>query len=211
MTDWWWTILFCVLLCGATAYYCFYNDKTDFELKCIVSDVNGKKYCVRNREPEMEHKTADLLATVCQNLTYFVNTYLAEKHPNNPNVSRLRKNFRADKISETLPNSIHTAYTEDKGVDTKLCLTIDKEDSKRIIDFHTLTFVALHELAHQMTEETGHPPAFWNNFVFLLQNAKSAGVHKPIDYSKQPRKYCGLPITNNPYFSQQQKQKQKQN
>ena len=33
-------------------------------------------------------------------------------------------------------------------------------------------FVAIHEIAHIMTKSIGHKPEFWNNFKFLLENAK---------------------------------------
>ena len=62
-------------------------------------------------------------------------------------------------------------------------------------------FVAIHELSHTMTKSIGHRSEFWSNFKFMLENAKEAGLHEPIDYSKTPKEYCSMKITDNPYYS----------
>ena len=92
-------------------------------------------------------------------------------HASNPAVKRLVENFNPNKISETLPTSEHTAYSENKGEKMAFCLNEDKEGT-RLIDLSTLTFVAIHELAHLMTESIGHKEEFWDNFKFLLESAK---------------------------------------
>ena len=69
-----------------------------------------------------------------------------------------------------------------------------------LIDINTLTFVAIHELAHITTKSIGHKSEFWENFKFLLEEAKSAGIHQPEDYKKKPKEYCGMKITDNPYY-----------
>ena len=69
-----------------------------------------------------------------------------------------------------------------------------------MIDENTLTFVAIHELGHVMTESIGHKKEFWENFKFLLKNAVTMGLYKPVDYKKKPKDYCGMTITDNPYY-----------
>ena len=63
-------------------------------------------------------------------------------------------------------------------------------------------FVVLHELAHIMTLSIGHKTEFWDNFKFLLENAKEAGIHQPVDYSEKPQEYCGMTISDSPYYDQ---------
>ena len=41
---------------------------------------------------------------------------------------------------------------------------------------------------------------FWENFKFILKNAVSIGIYEPKDYKKKPQKYCGMTITDNPYY-----------
>ncbi len=63
-----------------------------------------------------------------------------------------------------------------------------------------MTFVALHELSHVCTESIGHKQDFWQNFKWILQNAKEGGIYDPVDYKKSPQEYCGMKINDNPYY-----------
>ena len=87
----------------------------------------------------------------------------------------------------------------EKGEKIAFCLNTTKEGN-RLIDINTLTFVALHELSHVCTESIGHNQEFWQNFKWVLQNAKEAGIYNPIDYKKSPKEYCGMKINDNPYY-----------
>jgi len=180
------------IACG----YMYYL-REGFELKCIVSTVDGNKYCVREREKLQE--AADLLASVtekCKNLVKYVD----KKYPDKENVRRLVNGFNPKKIMETLPTSGYTAYSENKGEKVAFCLNRTKGGEDNLIDEHTLTFVAIHELSHIATESIGHKSEFWDNFKFLLENAKEAGLHDPKDYKKSPQNYCGMTIHDNPYY-----------
>ena len=169
----------------------------DFQLKCIVSGVDGNKYCVREREKIQE--AADLLAGAVDKCKKLVK-YLHEKSPEKDNVKRLVSNFNPQKIVEILPTSEYTAYSENKGEKLAFCLNKKKAGSDNLIDSHTLEFVALHELSHIATKSIGHKTEFWENFKFLLDNAKDAGLHEPINYKKEPVEYCSMKIADNPYF-----------
>ena len=35
---------------------------------------------------------------------------------------------------------------------------------------------------------------------YLLQNAKEAQIYHPVDYNKNPTKYCSMTLNDNPYF-----------
>lgn len=181
-----------LLLC---IYIFFSNDH--FQLKCIVSTVDGNKYCVREREKIQE--AVDLLAKVTNKCKKLV-AYMEQKYPDKDMVQRLTKNFNPKKIMETLPTSSYTAYSENKGEKIAFCLNKTKKNQDVFIDEHTLTFVAIHELSHVCSKGVGHKSEFWENFKFLLENAKEAGIHEPIDYSKQPQHYCGQKISDSPYF-----------
>jgi len=173
-----------------------YSESDVFNLKCIVSTVDGNKYCVREREKIND--AANLLATVTGKCKDMVQ-YMKEKYPDDPRVKKLVEGFNPKKINETLPTSELTAYSENKGEKMAFCLNRTK-NSTTLIDINTLTFVALHELSHIMTTSIGHKQEFWNNFKFLLENAKSAGVYSPVDYKKNPQSYCGMTITDNPMY-----------
>jgi hypothetical protein len=173
-----------------------YNESDVFNLKCIVSGVDGNKYCVREREKIND--AADLLATVTGKCNKMVQ-YMKEKYPNDPRVKKLVEGFNPKKINETLPTSELTAYSENKGEKIAFCLNRTK-NSTTLIDINTLTFVALHELSHVMTTSIGHKQEFWQNFKFLLENAKTAGIYEPVDYKNKPQSYCGMTINDNPLY-----------
>jgi hypothetical protein len=173
-----------------------YSESDAFNLKCIISDVDGQRYCVRERA-SME-LAADLLANVTQKLKDLV-AYCAKKFPDDEKVQRMVQKFNPTKISETLPTSEYTAYSENKGEKLAFCLNKQKNGT-RLIDINTLTFVAIHELAHIMTVSEGHKQEFWQNFKFLLEQAKAANIYEPIDYKKDPQPYCGMDISDNPYY-----------
>jgi hypothetical protein len=173
-----------------------YSESDAYNLKCIISDVDGERYCVRERAT-ME-LAADLLANVTKKMKDLVE-YCGKNFPQDERVHRLVQKFNPTKISETLPTSEYTAYSENKGEKLAFCLNKQKEGHK-LIDINTLTFVAIHELSHIMTETEGHKQEFWQNFKFLLEQAKASNIYNPIDYKKNPESYCGMDITDNPYY-----------
>ena len=173
-----------------------YYDSDAFNLKCIIASKDGNTYCVRERE-KLE-LAANLLATVTEKCKKMV-AYLKQKHPQDERVKRLVEGFNPQKVSETLPTSELTAYSENKGEKIAFCLNTTK-DGNKLIDINTLTFVALHELSHIMTKSIGHKQEFWENFKFVLENAKEANIYQPVDYKKNPKEYCGMTINDNPYY-----------
>lgn len=189
-------LLGCVFILAIKIYF----ESDYFNLKCIISDIDGKKYCVRDRAKINE--AADLLAQTTTDLKKIV-IYVQKKYPNKENVKRLVDKFNPKKIQETLPTSSYTAYSENKGEKIAFCLDKKKNVGGiggELIDQNTLNFVALHELAHVMTKSVGHTTEFWDNFKFLLQEAEKLKIYKPVDYKKNPQKYCSMEITDNPYF-----------
>jgi len=173
-----------------------YSESELFSLKCVISTVDGNKYCVRDRTKITE--AADLLATVTSKCNDLVQ-YVGKKYPEDTDVQRLVSGFNPTKISETLPTSELTAYSENKGEKIAFCLNKTK-NSSTLIDINTLTFVSIHELSHIMTKSIGHKQDFWQNFKFLLENAKEANIYIPVDYKAKPQGYCGMTITDNPYY-----------
>lgn len=190
--------IFFYIFLAFVLFFCLviYYQSDAFDLKCIIASKDGNRYCVRERE-KME-LAANLLADVTEKMKDTV-TYLKEKHPEDERTVRLIEGFNPQKINETLPTSELTAYSENKGEKLAFCLNKSKNGSK-LIDINTLTFVALHELSHIATKSVGHGQEFWQNFKWVLQNAKAAGIYSPVDYKKYPEEYCGMTINDNPYY-----------
>jgi hypothetical protein len=174
------------------------------ELSCVIAASSSSsaenKYCVR--DSSRKAASAALLKTVVDRCAAFV-TRLAREHPHHPVAVRLGERFEPERMMESLPNSEFTAHSENKGEKIALCLTPQKDaPGAQLIDDHTLTFVALHELAHVGTVSTeDHGDDFWRNFRYLLVRAKEQGVHEPVDYRTNPVLYCSMQINDNPFFS----------
>jgi len=178
--------------------YKLYIESDYFQLKCIVSTVDGDKYCVRERSNLQE--ASDLLARITVKMKKLVD-FVDKKYPDKPNIRRLVKKFNPNKIMETLPTSEYTAYSENKGKKLAFCLNKEKDNNNNLIDENTLMFVAIHEMSHVATESIGHNKEFWDNFKFLLKEAKEVGIYNVVDYSTHNEEYCGMTITDNPYFN----------
>ena len=174
-----------------------YLQSDSFNLRCIISNVNGNTYCVRDRSKL--HLAADRLATINNKMNKLV-AHMGKKYPEKTNVKRLINGYNPKKIYETLPTSEYTAYSENKGEKLAFCLDTEKNSQGRLIDVNTLMYVALHELSHVATESVGHTDEFWENFKFLITEAKEIDVYNPVDYKKEPSRYCGMNITDNPFY-----------
>ena len=190
-------LVFCIIFFIAVGCFYYYYQEDTFQLKCIVSSVDGNKYCVRDREKLQQ--AADLLASTTEKCKRLVE-YVGEKYPNKEEVKRLVSGFNPKKIMETLPTSEFTAYSENKGEKLAFCLNRKRKGEDQMIDDHTLMFVAIHELSHVATKSIGHKSDFWENFKFLLEEAKASGIHEPRDYKETPTEYCGMKIRDNPFY-----------
>lgn len=173
-----------------------YQESDFLNLKCIISNVDGKKYCVRERNKLV--LAADRLATVNNKMGSLVK-FCHKNYPDRENIKRLAKGYNPQKIYETLPTSEYTAYSENKGEKLAFCLDTEKNGG-RLIDPNTLTFVAIHELSHIASKSIGHTDEFWANFKFLIGEAQKINIYTPIDYKKKPVRYCGMTISDNPYY-----------
>ena len=111
-------------------------------------------------------------------------------------IDRLRLNFNDENLHENTPNAKFTSYSVNKGEKIFFCLR--NKSTNKLVELNTIIFVSIHELAHLMTEEVGHPPSFWANFKFLLKVAIDRKTYKYVDFNAYPKDYCGIKITDTP-------------
>lgn len=183
-------IIVFLALCGL-----MYSEGLSNEVTYVKSSIDNKEYLVRNVDDK--DKAADLLASMSNRINTLMD-YLVEKYDSEP-VKRLVKKFDVNNITESSSKSKYTSYSVNKGEKIVLCIR-SRDENAKLIDINTLMFVALHELAHIMTVSIGHNDEFWTNFKFLLTKAIEVDVYKAVDYSKNPKKYCGITITDSPIF-----------
>jgi hypothetical protein len=159
-----------------------------------VSAFDNKPYLVQDKKDKLE--AANTFARVSKDLNDF-KLYLNKNHPGDYRVDLLNKLFDTNNLREAIPKKNQTSYSINKGEKIVICIrTRDKNDN--IVDFNTIMFVSLHELAHVCTISIGHKTEFWDNFKWILANAIRYKIYKHVDYSAHPEPYCNIKITNNP-------------
>ena len=174
----------------------FYLDNQSTDIDYVVSRYDQRKYLVRNLHDKSD--AAELLSIIRGKLLELV-TYLRNNHPQDPRVVRLHEKFNPDQISESSLNSGYTSYSVNKGEKLVFCLR-QRDEQENLLDLNTMIFVAIHELAHIMTESIGHTHEFWENMKFLLDIAMTnkLGIYQYEPYHKDPKSYCGTVISDTP-------------
>ncbi len=155
---------------------------------------NGNEYLVRNLPDKNE--AANKLGSISDSLKNLVNGLNENDDKKGEYIKQLKESFNPEYITENIPGSVYVAYSVNKGEELSLC--IREKDTEKFIDDNTIIFVAIHELSHVMTPETGHTPLFWDNMKYLLEQGSSQGIYMPVDYSQSPVEYCGMDINSTP-------------
>ena len=180
-------VIFCIML----FMLIFYIQRHNFEVEYVVSNIDGRRYLVKNLPDK--NKAADMLAKLNKKLQKLIKEMRKRSKGNDEDVKRLENNFNPDNLSEGTEKTNYTSYSVNKGEQIVFCLR-SRDEKETLVNLNVLTYVAIHELAHLMTKEIGHPPTFWKNFKRLLTVAIDAKIYKKIDYAKNPVEYCGLSI-----------------
>ena len=163
------------------------------EVEIVYSKIDNRPYVVKSLPNKQ--RAADLLAKMNRRLILLVENMQKNEGDKfeQTDVDRLVTNFNPDNISEGTDKSNYTSYSINKGEKIIFCLR-SRDGKNKLVDLNTVMYVAIHELGHLMTEEIGHPPAFWKNFRILLKEAVELGLYKKVDYAENPVKYCGIQI-----------------
>lgn len=186
------TITFFLLL--LTVGYLVYDTYWNKEVEWVLSTVDGRKYLVQSL-PDKED-AANLLANIRKRLDTIVE-HFSKTEPSDERVERMLKNYNPDKLSEGVPNAKYTSYSINKGEKVIFCLR-SRDEKNELVDINTMTFVALHELAHICTVSIGHTDEFWDNFKWILEASLNIGIYQDRDYKSAPQPYCGITITDSP-------------
>ena len=177
------------------AYTTLRGPKNTVRLK---SSLDGKTYKVQNLPDKQE--ACDMMARIRKNLVSIVERFDGDiNYKQDEPYQRLIARFNPDNLEENDMDADSTSYSENKGEKIVVCLR-DKTKSPNypLVDDNTGRFVVLHELAHLMTQSTGHTPEFWTNFKKLLQDCVKIGVYTEVNYARFPTAYCGMTITDTP-------------
>ena len=170
-----------------------FTGRTNNEVEYVKSTYDGNKYLVRNLPDKIE--AANMLARLRERM----NALVIHMHKAQPTkkTKKMLQNYIPENICETEAKSNFTSYNINKG--QKIVFCIRQKDTNEILDFNTLYFVALHELTHIITKSLGHKEEFWDNFREILKFAIDNKYYTYVAYADNPKKYCGIMITDTPY------------
>ena len=167
----------------------------------VKSSIDNKEYMVRPLPDKQE--AADRLATLNQSLRRLCDHCVTVSQGKDDEIikdaNRLSRNYKGERIIEHIPGNRFVAHSVDKGRELSICIRDKKTNA--FIDTNTVHFVAIHELAHLMTVSIGHPPEFWKNMKYLLEQAESIGLYTRVNYAESPVDFCGMKIDSSPLFS----------
>ena len=183
-------LLLAVVVLGYIFNYIYKRMKID----SVTSTIDNREYEVRKLPDKQE--AADKLAVISQKLHKLVD-HVYTTDIDKEGVRQLKRQFDSNNIIENSPGGKYTAYSVNKGEQLALCLR-DANDNT-FIELNLIIFVAIHELAHIMTDEVGHTPKFWDNMRYLLEQGSSIGIYVPENYKQNPKMYCGQEINSTPY------------
>jgi hypothetical protein len=177
------------------------TDKAAFIQCTIISDIDGSEYKVVDGY-ENKNEAANILAKI--NFMYVTLIKHLKRNRMNTiwadNILYLADNYNPDVLQEHIPTDISlTSYVHNKGEKIIMCLRQVK-DKNVFYGMNTIKFVAIHELAHMMTQSFGHENDFWLAFKFILGEAGDLRMLEIIDYSKASEPYCGITITSSPLY-----------
>ena len=186
-------------------YRYFYDGTEPFK-----STLDGQHYHVRlSKDSQLK---ADLLAFINLKLSTLVGALESSKN-NNIAVQRLIFNWnRGVTIKEIGYLESDAAYVINKQ-NMSFCLQDspgvgEKTKTKSFADTNLITYVCIHELAHIMSEETGHGQEFVKNFQTLLDYATTVPYINPFTNQKEmlytpinsvagtSDNYCGVKLVN---------------
>jgi hypothetical protein len=177
-----------------------FSSTSKFQMDCMVeSRVDNEKYIVLGKYANKQ-EAADILGSINAMYVKLIKHLKRNKIHSvwGKNIVYLANNYNPDVLGEHTPRNLnYTSFVRDKGKKIRLCLR-RPENRKVFHDINTLRFVALHELAHMMTESYGHEDDFWEAFRFILIEANSLNMINLIRYNQHPQKYCGIVINANP-------------
>lgn len=161
-------------------------------VRCL-STIDNRMYFVRNRQSLSEKRhAANQLARLRQHIDILVHAVeQTESLCANEGYQNLVNKWPSVEVEELNLNKKGVfAFTVNKGQRIGLCIQGN--------EFNDMVFVMIHELAHIVTLEIGHPPIFWDNFRTLLEVAIENGVYVYQNYDENSSKYCGHSINSTP-------------
>lgn len=175
-------IIYLVILI-AVVYICKQHDS--FSLYKVKATVDDEEYLVKKTDDlERDKKSANKLANINEKVQILIKS-LSSTDEHRKLLENAPLKFQERKDSKDI------GYTINKGEKIGMCTDGTNDNG--------LFFIVLHELAHVITKEYGHPEAFWKNFEKLIKKSVELGIYNYRNYNTDPVNICNYEISYTPY------------
>lgn len=170
--------------------------------KKIKSRTDNNYYFVLNTVNSQE--ASDYLGKLNKDVLYllkyletndnYIKYGIAKEH-----IQAFRKRYNHSILSEANLSNDYTSYTFAKTF-VYLCIR-NKPDVISFVDYNTSLYVLIHEISHLICDsyvkEKEHyaNKEYINTFNGLLSASYDIFILKEINYSKNPKEYCGITIS----------------
>lgn len=155
----------------------------------LVAGPDGRSYRVRPLASQRESAAA--LARVNARLSMLIHRLQLSCEPEKREmVERMAQRYNPDVLSEGLVEDEKTSYTVNKGQEIVYCLR-SRDGRDTLYPDNKLMHVAVHELAHIASVDTGHEKEFKTNLRYLERKSYELGLMQPITGSWE---YCGITV-----------------
>jgi len=190
-----------IVLCVGLIFYKFIYDGTEK----VRSTIDNRVYKVRRGHDKLLR--ANILAVINGKFGIIVNNLINDQQYNqNEAVQRLVRNWESGVTIKEIGNMENDAAYVVNKKNMSFCLQ-KRKDQLVLEDLNLITYVAIHELSHIMSVETGHGSEFIENFEFLLNYAKKLVYFDPLLKRQLPvyiqlnqlntsDSYCGVSLEN---------------
>lgn len=184
------------LAVGAAAAVLYAATRGPANLVHVRHKTNGKDYLVQDL-PDKD-KACERMASIQDKIEKLFKRYNDDPATAaEPRIQTMISRFRPENMCESDIRDSTTSYSENKGDRIVVCLR-QKTEGYPLVEENTVMFVVLHEIAHLMTFSIGHTPEFWANFRRILQDSIAVGIYQNVNYTHDPKPYCGIQITDSP-------------
>ena len=156
------------------------------------SNIDGDIYRVRDLYDHEE--AANMLAKTRKTINLLISK-LQQSYPSDKRVVKVSERYTGY-FQEAETNQGKTSFTVNKGQQIHMCLR--SPHTNKFEAENTIRYIAIHELAHVMSDSSDHTPEFWDNFRFLLSHAVKWKLYTSVDYRRHPTTYCGTRLTDAP-------------
>ena len=191
-----WSLIVGTWISGIVMMYAAESARLDATIE--TSHIDKREYLVLKHKDQQQ--AANTLARIKKILDTLVSKleYVQDEKKSEA-IRRLLARYESLNLVEAPWKDGVTSYTTNKGQEIAMCLRSKSRTSPgKLHDMDTLTYVAIHEMAHVMAKSysTGksHNKEFYDNFRFLLHVAHENELIKKTNYLFQPEEYCGIMI-----------------